>query len=287
MNTLNNQINEIKNSNLSYDNKVKELVKLGIRQQDVCFCIGNRPCEPKAIFTFGVELETIGINRFNAINEASNNGLRLEYQGYNHVDSHEVYKFVTDGSINGENAIECVTPVLSSKGGLNSLKTLCDVLNHNGARVNASCGTHVHIGVAGMTDDWYRNVFYNYQQLESVIDTFMARSRRANNSNWCRTLTDHDFSYCHTIQDVRREMSCDRYHKVNPEAWARHNTIEFRQHQGTTDFKKISNWVKFCGKLVVWSKNHVIAGQVTSIDDIEFLTKAEKDFFKSRAIALA
>ena len=66
----------------------------------------------------------------------------------------------------------------------------------------------------------------------------------------------------------------------------RHGTIEFRQHQGTTDFEKISNWVRFCAKLVQWSKENVLSNDALSIDNIPFITESEKAFFKSRANAL-
>ena len=65
-------------------------------------------------------------------------------------------------------------------------------------------------------------------------------------------------------------------------SYDRHKTIEFRQHQGTTDYKKILNWVMFCGKLVEWSKKNRLTADVADIDDLPFLTKAEKRFFKRR-----
>ena len=81
-------------------------------------------------------------------------------------------------------------------------------------------------------------------------------------------------------------MNGDRYFKVNACSYSRHKTIEFRQHQGSTDFTKIKNWVNFCAKLVAWSKKNRLENEVTSIDEIPFLTKTEKNFFKSRAEVL-
>lgn len=70
-------------------------------------------------------------------------------------------------------------------------------------------------------------------------------------------------------------------------SYSRHKTIEFRQHQGTTDYKKILNWVMFCGKLVEWSKKNRLTANVTSVDELPFLTAAEKKFFKARIAELA
>lgn len=90
-----------------------------------------------------------------------------------------------------------------------------------------------------------------------------------------------------TKHDVLNIMNGNRYYKVNACSYARHNTIEFRQHQGSTDFEKISNWVNFCAKLVAWSKKNVLSSEVSSIEEIPFLTAKEKSFFKSRAEVLA
>ena len=85
-----------------------------------------------------------------------------------------------------------------------------------------------------MSDEAYINVFKNYQKLERVIDTFMARSRRANNSRWCRTLQGYDFTWCTTKSDILDAMNGNRYFKVNACSYSRHRTIEFRQHQVST-----------------------------------------------------
>ena len=101
------------------------------------------------------------------------------------------------------------------------------------------------------------------------------------------TLQDKNFTWCTTKSDIFDAMNGNRYFKVNACSYARHQTIEFRQHQGSTDFEKISNWVNFCAKLVAWSKKNVLNSEVNSIDDIPFLTAKEKSFFKSRAEVLA
>lgn len=160
-------------------------------------------------------------------------------------------------------------------------------LNEANAQVNRSTGLHVHIGAQKLSDRAYVNVFANYQMLERVIDTFMANSRRVNNNGYCRSLQGKDFSFCTSKNDVYEVMDGDRYYKVNACSYMRHKTIEFRQHQGSTDFEKISNWVNFCAKLVAWSKKNRLESEVASIDEIPFLTAKEKSFFKMRAEALA
>ncbi len=288
MKTLNEEIQEIKNMKGSKAAKKEAFIKLGLRKYEIELLLSELPKPVREVhkFTFGVEIECLVAA--NLMREsAMRNAMPFQYEGYNHVDNNHYYKFVSDSSIRGENPIECVSPVLTGKAGMKSLENCCKALNEAGAQVNRSTGLHVHIGAQNLSDEAYVNVFKNYQKLERVIDTFMANSRRANNSQWCRTLQGKDFSWCTTKSDIYDEMNGNRYFKVNACSYARHQTIEFRQHQGSTDFEKISNWVNFCAKLVAWSKKNVLSSEVTSIDEIPFLTKKEKSFFKSRAEVLA
>ena len=48
-----------------------------------------------------------------------------------------------------------------------------------------------------------------------------------------------------------------------------HKTIEFRQHQGSTNFTKISHWVKFLGKLVEWSRSNRLTERIDRIEGKE------------------
>lgn len=288
MKTLNEEIQEIKNMKGSKAAKKEAFIKLGLRKYEIELLLSELPKPVREVhkFTFGVEIECLVAA--NLMREsATRNEMPFQYEGYNHVDNNHYYKFVSDSSIRGENPIECVSPVLTGKAGMKSLENCCKALNEAGAQVNISTGLHVHIGAANLSDEAYINVFKNYQKLERVIDTFMARSRRANNSQWCRTLQGRNFMWCTTKSDIFDAMNGDRYFKVNACSYARHKTIEFRQHQGSTDFEKISNWVNFCAKLVAWSKKNMLSSEVTSIDEIPFLTKKEKSFFKSRAEVLA
>ncbi|WP_277122667.1 amidoligase family protein [Bacteroides ndongoniae] len=288
MKTLNEEIQEIKNMKGSKAVKKEAFIKLGLRKYEIELLLSELPKPVREVhkFTFGVEIECL-VAASLMRESAMRNEMPFQYEGYNHVDNNHYYKFVSDSSIRGENPIECVSPVLTGKAGMKSLENCCKALNEAGAQVNISTGLHVHIGAANLSDEAYINVFKNYQKLERVIDTFMARSRRANNSQWCRTLQGRNFMWCTTKSDIFDAMNGDRYFKVNACSYARHKTIEFRQHQGSTDFEKISNWVNFCAKLVAWSKKNVLSSEVTSIDEIPFLTKKEKSFFKSRAEVLA
>lgn len=287
MRTLSEEIQDIKNGKGSKTMKKEALIKLGLRKHEIDIVLADLPKQVRESFkfTFGVEIECLV--SANVMREcAERNNMPFQYEAYNHTDNNRYYKFVSDSSIRGENPIECVSPVLTGRDGMKSLENCCKALNEANAQVNVSTGLHVHIGAQNLSDEAYVNVFKNYQKLEKVIDTFMARSRRENNSQWCMTIQGLDYSNCITKYSVRNVMRNNRYYKINACSYDRHKTIEFRQHQGSTDFEKISNWVNFCAKLVAWSRKNVLANEVTSIDEIPFLLAKEKSFFKNRAEAL-
>ena len=208
----------------------------------------------------------------------------MQSERYNHDDNISYYKLVSDCSIHGNDPVECVSPVLNgSQSGFDSLKACCDTLNECNAKVNKSTGLHIHVG-GQITRQQYCNTFLNYYYLESVIDTFMAPSRR--NNTYCKKLNDvisfNDLALANDQLDVLNVFHRDRYYKINACSWNRHNTIEFRQHSGTTDYDKISHWARFCILLVHYSLNHRLTAPVRSIDDIEFLTDDDKTYFKQR-----
>ena len=196
MKTLNEEIQEIKNMKGSKAAKKEAFIKLGLRKYEIELLLSELPKPVREVhkFTFGVEIECL-VAASLMRESAMRNAMPFQYEGYNHTDNNHYYKFVSDSSIRGENPIECVSPVLTGKAGMKSLENCCKALNEAGAQVNRSTGLHVHIGAQNLSDEAYVNVFKNYQKLERVIDTFMANSRRANNSEWCRTLQAKDFSW--------------------------------------------------------------------------------------------
>ena len=87
-----------------------------------------------------------------------------------------------------------------------------------------------------------------------------------------------------TKRDVY-DMMNSRYYKINSHAYIRHQTIEFRQHSGTTDYEKISNWIAFLAALVKYSEKNEITACAT-IDEIPFLNAEQKAYFNNRRASL-
>jgi hypothetical protein len=190
----------------------------------------------------------------------------------------------------GNDAIECVSPILEGKKGLESLKVVCNALATVGATVNKSTGLHIHVGLKKITFEQYKNIFINYIYLEDVIDSFMAQSRRRNNNDYCKSVKSNANVFSIFVADsmpkVADVFGRGRYYKVNPVSYARHNTIEFRQHQGTIDFTKITRWANFIMKLIDFSKSTRLGADLNTIYEIPVLSKGEKQYFINRAAAL-
>lgn len=280
-------IDEVKKSNMTRANKILALKACGLRDKEISdmlkvYVPKGTTTSKRFVYTFGVEIECVHAERNALVEAGRTNGVEIHSEGYNHTDNKKYFKIVSDASVCGDvDPNEVVSPVLNGNvRGLATLKKAIKSLDAVGAKVNSSCGLHVHIGADKLTGEQYVNVFKNYQKLENLIDSFMSLSRRGN-CRWAMSLQGKDFSNCHSNADVRYLLGT-RYMKVNPESYTRHHTIEFRQHQGSTNFTKISMWVKFCAKLVGWSRNNVFTSEVVNIEDIPFLNKEEKAFFQSR-----
>lgn len=289
MKTLKEQVEEIVKSNKSKQTKSVSLFKLGLTPYEVKLLLGSikvhKGCKFNAnTLTFGVECETYNVIRDALIREVEQRNISIQSEGYNHRDNNQYYKIVSDASIQGANGQEVVSPILKGKQGLNSLKMVCDSLNAIGAKVNKSTGLHVHFDASKISDLHFVQIFKNYQKLESVIDSFMPQSRRAQNNGYCKSLQGLNYGNCATKSDIIRANGT-RYRKVNAESYLSHKTVEFRQHSGTTEYEKIANWINFLRKLIQYSFENEIQ-ECSSIEEIPFLTETEKQYFFNRREAL-
>lgn len=235
---------------------------------------------------FGIEIEAYNCNREKLARELRDAGITVAVEGYNHT-TREHWKLVTDSSLQGDNTFELVSPILIGEAGLKELEKVCWVLDLCGAKVNDSCGLHVHLDAERFNMNTWRNLALTYKHLESVIDAFMPGTRR--NNRYCKSLScvsDEEIKSARTIDDLRDVFNHDRYHKVNFEAYSRHKTVEFRQHSGTTNFTKMENWVRFLNGLITFAKQDSLPSRIT-LEDLPFLDEKQKLYFKLRTKKLS
>lgn len=198
------------------------------------------PFEIDNNMTFGIEIECMVPNIQNLLNMINDEStlIRARYESYNHTDHNgNLWKFVTDSSLNGianYQTIEIVSPILKGENGFDQIKEICKFLDRVNAKVNRSCGLHVHFGAPNMSKEIRYQICKSYANNESIINQLVSPSRRDN-------------GFCKSLSNVSlRTLEFDRYYKVNAFcAWDRHQTVEFRQHQGTVNSNKIINWVLF------------------------------------------
>ena len=313
---MNEQIQSILNENGTKTSKIQKLLALGLTRRQVADLVANgnygfvqnvykrmmqsltntaaqtaATIAPAIDYTFnrnfGVEIETCNCTRERLARELTAAGINVQVEGYNHTDHTDHWKLVTDSSLSGNNTFELVSPILHGEQGLEELEKVCWVLDLCNAKVNDTCGLHVHMDAAEFDLSTWKNLILTYKRLENVIDHFMPLSRR--NNHYCKALTaitENSIKHARNIGELRAAFFHNRYHKVNLEAYARHRTVEFRQHGGSTNFTKMSAWIHFLAKMITFAKQ----GQVntgTTLQNIPFLTESEKLYLKIRTKKLA
>ena len=313
---MNEQIQNILNENGTKTSKIQKLLALGLTRRQVADIVANgnygfvqnvykrmmqgltntaaqtaATIAPAIDYTFnrnfGIEIEAYNCTRERLARELTAAGINVQVEGYNHTDHTDHWKLVTDSSLSGNNTFELVSPILHGEQGLEELEKVCWVLDLCNAKVNDTCGLHVYMDAAEFDLSTWKNLILTYKRLEGVIDNFMPHSRR--NNHYCKALTaitENSIKHARNIGELRAAFFHNRYHKVNLEAYARHRTVEFRQHGGSTNFTKMSAWIHFLAKMITFAKQgQVNAG--TTLQNIPFLTESEKLYLKIRTKKLA
>lgn len=235
---------------------------------------------------FGVEIEAYNCTKEKLARELREAGISVSISDYSHATT-SFWKLVSDGSLDGNNTFELVSPILVGENGLKELETVCWVLEFCQVKVNRSCGFHVHFDASGFDIDTWKNLALSYKHIEQLIDSFMPESRR--NNRYCRALNgidDHIIRSADTISELQRAFRNDRYYKLNLEAFSRHRTVEFRQHSGTIDFTKMEKWIHFLNGLIIFAKTGTLPQRAT-LERLSFLDEKEKLFFKLRTKTMA
>lgn len=202
-------------------------------------------------FKFGVEIEFLQM-RSDAlrtmIESINDRGVQCSYEGYTHRVMRG-WKVVTDSSC----GLEIVSPILYD---FEELKVICEELKKANAQVTRECGIHVHHDVNDMNVEEIKNVFKFYVKHEDTIDSMLPKSRRANNGRYCGSMKQ-DIEEIKTVDSVDGIVSAmgTRFKKVNIKSYLTYGTLEFRQHSGSIEFDKISNWVLLTHKIVERAKN--------------------------------
>lgn len=216
---------------------------------------------------FGAELECYlpegATSRQAADAVAQRIGERVNVESYNHAPR-PAWKVVTDGSLGDvARGIEFVSPKLYGAAGLAQLEAVCRALSDFGCTVSRKCGFHIHVDATGQSLAFHKKLARLYQTYEPVIDRLMPPSRRDSANAYCRSIASVPVAAIESAASVAGLASAirissgaaeARYHKLNLAAFARHQTVEFRQHSGTLDAAKARIWATLCLRMVATAK---------------------------------
>lgn len=219
---------------------------------------------------FGVEIETVGASRealANAISAVVGYHVPvLGYHGnqcscgcgrsYDSLQKLQIWKVERDGSLRHSasghrNTGEVVSPILQGKEGFEQLEAVIRAIHAAGARTNRSTGLHVHVEANDLTGEEVARVVEFYASNQRTIDDMVSVSRR--NNRFCQKYSPYRVNGMKQAAQANKDSIrgyANKYTVVNIAPLFSYGTIEFRQHQGSVNAKKISSWVKFVQGIV-------------------------------------
>lgn len=208
--------------------------------------------------TFGVEIEcTVIASAFVAA------GMSLgAYHVGSPVPGHPGWTAQRDGSLRTSDSdrttVEFVSPVLKGAAGIASLRSMVETLSRLGAKVNRSCGFHVHVGWTGDAAA-LRRLVHHVAHLEPGLWAAQGSFWRQVNSSFCRSTKENCYlkmtcdrigagtAAVETIEQVA--ASLNRYAVLNLTNLinqTRKRTVEFRLFAGTTNVDKMIAYIQIC-----------------------------------------
>ena len=228
--------------------------------------------------TFGIEIETTGLDRERAAQAiAAHFGTTARYIGH-HLDDWRVpmpdgrlWTVERDGSVNDPCA-EVVSPVCGWED-IGMVQEVVRALRKAGAKADASCGIHIHVGLGQHTPASLRRLVNLVNAKEDLLTQALGISpeRRA---RWCKpvepvflaelnrrkpdTMEARAQLWYHTnnggYTDWRRHAAShydmSRYHLLNLHAAFSTerpaHTIEFRAFNGTLHAGEIKSYIQLC-----------------------------------------
>jgi hypothetical protein len=195
----------------------------------------------------GVEIEFV--SKFNKYELA-----QLLYQN----DVHEFVQLVQDHSLRPEKEYQFTheLTVLAPEQMIHAVlaRVLKAINDKDGSRVAKRCGLHVHLD---MRNRDRKRCFTNLSKAQTIMYAMNPASRVSGIQADGKT-KDVVYSKRLEVDDIDEAIAiCNRtsgaesrYFGINPLALDRHQTLEIRIHSGSTNFEKISNWVKMLTAIV-------------------------------------
>ena len=145
-------------------------------------------------------------------------------------------------SARGHEACEFVSPVFKGAEGLRKLLADVAAIRAMGAKVNKSCGLHIHVGFDKNNSELVEKLATLVSNFEKAIYASTGTKARER-GRWCNGLN----RYGNAGNAVQASQRC-RYHVCN--FATRLPTVEFRAFAATLNAVKLAGYVRLCVGLV-------------------------------------
>ncbi len=167
-------------------------------------------------------------------------GVEIECFSYDEIPSDKIPHWVrkdSDGSIEPDDCdggqeeaeFRVLTPTYYMES---RIKRFCRLLRKHRYKTNGSCGLHVHFDMRDKTYEQALRLAYKIDRWLEVLQGLVEDDRR--DGDWSRFGIDEEH----------------KYQAVNISSYKHHRTIEIRLLEGTTDDKKITNWIKLIQAII-------------------------------------
>ncbi len=216
--------------------------------------------------TFGVEIEMVLRREVAAQAVATflNGRIERTYDSYRTIKvvaaDGRVWKIMSDSSITGGEACEVVSPILNWDD-IETIQEILRILRRAGAKINESCGLHIHVGAekhTGKTLQNLINIFYAKDEMlyEAVqvrtngINRFAKKFKsnlitqinRIKNPSIAQVL-DVWYFVNHDMMGTNRHYHSSRYHGLNLHSYNRIGTVEFRLFNATLHAGELKSYI--------------------------------------------
>ena len=224
---------------------------------------------------FGMELEFTGISRMKAaqaIAQVINGNANYTYEGGGYykctvtASDGRKWTIMRDASIDTDGGEQCefVTPKCTYED-MGTVQECIRALRKAGAKVNKSCGLHVHIDGANHTAQSLKNLIFTFRAKEDLI--FKAvKTQRSRLGQWCKPIDDALINnikkvrnldnrnlrttWYNTYNDNYRSQSehyhGSRYHALNLHSMWYRGTVEFRLFEATLHAGEVRTYITLC-----------------------------------------
>ena len=225
---------------------------------------------------FGIEIEMTGLTRAAAARiiaghfDTQATHVGGGYDAYTIRDNrNRQWKVVSDASIrcrNGNNrsasrdySVEFVSPICQYED-IETVQELVRKLRAGGARVNDSCGIHVHVDASSHTPQTLRNIVNIMASKEDLL--YKTLKVQVNREHYCqkadtRFLEELNHKRPKTMQEVEQmwyngyggryiHYDDSRYHALNLHSVFSKGTIEFRMFNSTLHAGEVKSYIQLC-----------------------------------------